>query len=115
MTPLALLYAQFLDLGFILLRLAIESGNRDWINAELELLHNVPSLLAEKKKGRHRHFWDNERSKYIKWVTETGTDEAKSRMRTYYQPIWNEMEPLILQMLAREDSSNDGTSAETWR
>lgn len=89
------LYARTLQVGMIVLRQAIESGNREWIDAELELLHNVPSLLGEANKRRHRYFWDKERTSYIAWVSAPGREEAKSRMLTYHEPIWNEMEAVL--------------------
>ena len=103
MTQLELLYAQTLQVGFLVLRQAVESGNQDGINAELELLHNVPTLLGEGNKERHRYFWYKERARYIDWVSGPGRDKARSRMRTYYEPIWNEMEPLVTQFLEQED------------
>lgn len=90
-----LLYAKMLQVGFIVLNQAIESGRDDWIRAEVDLLHNVPSLLGEENFERHRYFWRQERTHYIHWITAHGTDEARSRMRTYYEPIWDELEPLI--------------------
>jgi hypothetical protein len=91
------LYARFLQLGFLVLDQAVESGCHDWIRAEIELLHNVPSLLQESNLERHRYFWDQERTHYIDWVLAHGPEEARSRMRTYYEPIWDELEPLITQ------------------
>jgi hypothetical protein len=103
MTQLELLYAQNLQVGFIVLRQAVESGIRDWINAELELLHNVPTLMGESNKERHRYFWYKERARYLDWVSGPGRETAKSRMLTYYEPIWSEMEPLVKQFLEQED------------
>jgi hypothetical protein len=89
------LYARLLSLGFVVLKQAARSGNRDWLEAELEMLHNVPSLLGEENVERHRYYWFSERTHYIDRISQSGDDEAKSRMKTYYQPIWDEMEPLI--------------------
>jgi hypothetical protein len=104
MTQLELLYAEMLGVGFLVLRQAVESGNRDWINAELELLHNVPSLIGEENKERHRYFWYKERARYVDWISGPGRDEARSRMLTYYDPIWTEMAPLVEQLLEREST-----------
>lgn len=104
MRQLDLLYAQTLDVGFSVLRQAAESGNREWVNAELELLHNIPSLIGEGNKTRHRYFWDMERTRYIEWVSGPGREEARSRMRTFYEPIWDEMEPLVHQLLEQDGS-----------
>ena len=95
MTPLDACYARLLQLGFVVLRQAIESGNHDWIEAELVLLHNLPSLLGESNVERHRCFWFLERVEYMNWVRGQARNEPISRMRTYYEPIWEEMEPLI--------------------
>jgi len=98
MGELDLLYAQFLSVGFVVMRQAVETENRDWIDAELELLHNVPSLIGEANARRHRYFWFKERGHYIEWVSTPGREQAMSRMLTYYKPIWDEIEPLVTQL-----------------
>jgi hypothetical protein len=92
-----ILYARFLQVGFIVLNQAVDSGDQDWIRAEIELLHNVPGLLQESNLERHHYFWNQERTHYIDWVQAHGSEEARSRMRTYYAPIWDELEPHITQ------------------
>ena len=99
MGKLDTLYAQLLSLGFVVLKQAVHSGKRDWVEAELEMLHNVPSLLGEDNVERHRYYWFIERQQYADWVSAAGRDEAKSRMLTYYEPIWREMEPLIADLV----------------
>ena len=103
MADLDLLYTRFLQLGFVVIRQAIESGKRDWIEAELELLHNVPSLVGEGNAERHRYFWCQERPHHMAWVSTPGREDAKSRMLTYYQPIWDEMEPLMTRLLGQHE------------
>ena len=66
----------------------------------MEMLHNVPSLLGEENVERHRYYWFSERQHFIDWVSASGRDEAKSRMRTFYEPIWREMEPLVCDLIA---------------
>lgn len=97
MSELDRLYARMLQVGFIVLNQAIDSGDQDWVRAEVELLHNLPSLLGEDNAQRHQYFWDQERTHYMQWVQAHGPEEARSRMRTYYEPIWRELEPLIAQ------------------
>ena len=97
MSELDRLYARFLQLGFLVLNQAVEAGDQDWIRAELELLHNVPSLLGEGNAERHRYFWAEERAHYLEWLASHGSEEARSRMRTYYEPLWEQMEPLVLE------------------
>jgi hypothetical protein len=98
MADLDQLYARFLQVGFVVLRQAAESGKQDWIDAEFELLHNVPSLLGENNPERHRYFWFQERAHHIEWVSVPGREQARSRMLTYYKPIWDEMEPLVTRL-----------------
>lgn len=95
MSELDSLYARLLQVGLLALRQAIESGNQAWARAEIELLHNIPSLLGEENIERHRYFWSQERDQYLDWLSSHGSVEAHSRMRTYYEPIWKEMEPLV--------------------
>jgi len=102
MADLDLLYARFLQVGFVVIRQALESGNRDWVDAELELLHNAPTLVGEGNPERHRYFWFQERAHHIEWVAAPGREGARSRMVTYYQPIWDEMEPLIMRLLTQQ-------------
>lgn len=98
MVTLDKLYANLLAVGFVVMRQAAESNDRDWLDAEFELLHNVPSLIGESNVERHRYFWSKERTHHIEWASAPGREEAKSRMLTYYKPIWDEMEPLVAQL-----------------
>ena len=97
MSELDRLYARLMQVGFLVLRQAIDSENADWIRAEIELLHNIPSLLGEENFERHRYFWTHERDQYLNWLLSHGSAEARSRMRTYYEPLWKEMEPWLRQ------------------
>jgi len=97
MDELERLYGRLLQVGFIVMGQAADSGNLDWLRAEIELLHNVPSLLCETNNKRHEYFWNGERPHYLDWLSEHGNEDAKARMRTFYLPIWNEMEPIIMQ------------------
>lgn len=90
------LYVRHLHLGFIVLRQAIDSSDSAWVNAEHQLLHNIPSLIGEPNLRRHHYFWASERTWYINWITASGSDQAKSRMNTFYMPHWKEMEPVIV-------------------
>lgn len=104
MGELDLLYAQFLTVGFVIMRQAVEAEDRDWIDAELDLLHNVPSLIGELNANRHRYFWFKERPQYIEWASAPGREEAKSRMLTYYGPIWDQIEPLVTQLAGHPEN-----------
>jgi hypothetical protein len=96
------LYARLLTVGFIVMRQAVESADRDWIDAELELLHNVPSLIGEGNLERHKYFWLQERTNHVQWVSAPGRETAKSRMLTYYKPVWDEMEPLFTRLISQQ-------------
>lgn len=100
MNSLLTLYGRFLEAGLIVLRQAIRSNDLEWAEAEVELLHNVPSLLNEPNMERHRYFWFTEREHYTQWVSEPGREKAKSRMTTFYEPLWREMEPILLDALS---------------
>jgi hypothetical protein len=106
MNELTELYARLLVLGFTILREAARSRDYKWVESELELLHNVPSLLQEPNLERHRHFWFTEREHYIQWAANAGSEQVKSRMRTYYEPLWQEMEPILLELLSAPASSH---------
>ncbi len=107
MNDLDVLYAKLLSFGFIVMREAAFSGKRDWMEAELEMLHNVPSLVAEDKIERHRYYWFSERQSYIEWASAPGREQEKSRMLTYYEPIWREMEPYVTDLLELHESSKN--------
>ena len=92
------LYCLLLTTGFMVLRQASEAQDTRWVTSELELLHNVPSLIGETKAGRHKYFWEQERGGYMDYVAASGNEMQKSRMLTYYEPIWREMEPLIVSL-----------------
>ena len=99
MEELNAFYNRLLLFGLIVLREAIYAHNDDWTKAEIEMLHNLPSLVGEQNVERHRYFWFVERDVYIQRVLALENDEPKSRMRMYYEPIWHEMEPVLLGVL----------------
>jgi hypothetical protein len=98
-------YTHLLTVGFVVMRQAAESADREWLEAEFELLHNVPSLIGEGNIQRHRYFWFQERTHYIQWASTAGREEAKSRMLTYYRPIWCEMEPIVARLLGQSGAA----------
>ena len=98
-------YAHLLTVGFVVMRQAAESRDHDWLEAEFELLHNLPSLIGEANVERHRYFWYQERAHYIQWASAAGQENAKSRMLTYYQPIWAEMEPIVTRLLGHSGAA----------
>ena len=105
MNDLDALYAKLLSLGFVVMKQAVARGDREWLDAELEMLHNVPSLLSEENYTRHQYYWHQERQHYIDWVSAPGREEAKSRMLTFYEPIWQEMEPLLTELFDSHEST----------
>jgi hypothetical protein len=94
MNPLDTLYLEHLRLGFLMLRLAVDSNDASWTRAETELLHNIPSLICETNPLRHIYFWEGERELYIDW-SNTRDEEMRARIDCYYLPIWEAMQPLI--------------------
>jgi hypothetical protein len=95
MRELDLLYVEFLEAGLVVMRMALNSKDWDWIEAEYDVLHNAPSLIGEGNIERHKYFWFGERTLYMERVSALARDEAKSMMLAYYQPVWDKMEPLI--------------------
>ncbi|OJU98496.1 MAG: hypothetical protein BGO12_22670 [Verrucomicrobia bacterium 61-8] len=102
-SPLDTLYRELLKVGFVVLRQAVDAGDTGWIAAEIELLHNVPSLIGETNLTRHEYFWDKERRAYLEWVCVPGREKQKSRMTTYYEPLWNEMKDHLKALNVRPD------------
>jgi len=98
MEPLNALYAKLLQAGFIVLRQAVWSDDQEWARMEVQHLHNIPSLVNEPNAERHKYFWNQERQHYIEWANRVG-GEPKSRMMTYYAPLWREMEPVVQEFL----------------
>jgi len=95
MDDLDRLYVRLLQVGLLVLDQALEAGDTEWARIEIQHLHNVPSLVDEESAERHSYFWNDERAQYLDWLNTQGSELARSRMRTYYEPIWDEMEPLI--------------------
>jgi hypothetical protein len=95
-------YRELLQFGLVVLRRAIYAGNIGWSKLEVEMLHNIPSLIGEPNLERHGYYWFTERELYRERIAALGLDEPKSCMRTYYEPIWQEMEPVLMRMLEPE-------------
>jgi hypothetical protein len=107
MDELNALYGQLLHFGLLTLRQAIYAGKSDWAKLEVQMLHNLPTLIGETNVERHRCYWFVERDIYRERVLALGDSEPASRMRTYYEPVWQEMEPLILALPQPVESSAD--------
>jgi hypothetical protein len=99
-------YRRLLHYGLLVLRQAIYEQDSAWAKLEIELLHNLPSLISEPNIERHRYFWFVERDLYLEKIAALGIEKATSRMKTYYEPILNEMEPVMLRILRSADESN---------
>jgi hypothetical protein len=98
-------YCQLLMVGFVVLRQAMEANDRDWMDHEIEFLHNIPTLIADPNSGRHNYFWSQERPHYMKWVSAPGHELQRSAMQTYYEPILDSMVPLIAKLADPERTS----------
>ncbi len=96
MNELNTLYSKLLGFGLISIREAVRCQDLEWAEAEVELLHNIPSLLDESNVERHRCFWFTERETYIQWVNASDRETPQTRMRLFYKPLWQEMEPILL-------------------
>lgn len=95
MDELSGLYVEHLRFGLMLAKYAIDSGDFEWARAEIELNHNLPSLIEEPNFNRHVYFWKQERTKYVEWASLSGHETALSKMRTFYLPLWEEMEKFM--------------------
>lgn len=84
------LYRRLLEAGMLVLRQAVAARDWEWVEAEVALLHNLPSLIGETNLERRRYFWTTELEAYLEFVNSPGRERAKSRMKTYYEPIWAE-------------------------
>ena len=89
------LYVETLHFGLFTIRNATAAGQHEWAHALADFLHNIPSLIGERNAERHRYFWDAERAGYLDWVARHGSPEPQRHVRTYYEPIWAAMGPLI--------------------
>lgn len=85
-------YIQLLHFGFIVMRQAQSESDLDWLESEIDFLHNVPDLIGEQGSERHDYFWNAERDIYIGKTKRSGNELRLSRMKTYYEPVFNEME-----------------------
>ncbi len=104
MDQLNSLYVQLLHAGFLALREAASSNDPDRLDAEIEFLHNVPSLVGEQNVERHRYFWCAEREHYVQWVKGSGNDRAHKFVRVFYEPIWTEIAPILSDWFSRSST-----------
>ena len=99
MDRLNALYARFLGFGMLSVREALASKDYEWAEAEVELLHNLPSLIGESNSKRHRYFFNVERQHYLRWAQASGREVVQRRVCVYYEPLWREMESIILKLV----------------
>lgn len=84
-----------LQMGMLIVRQAIAEKDDEWAAAEVELLHNLPALINDFDSEQHRYFWDATRAAHLDWIKSHQHETARSRMKIYYEPIWDQMEPRI--------------------
>jgi hypothetical protein len=106
MNNLEVLYVRLLSVGFLVLQQAVDSGDLDWIRTEVEFLHNVPSLIGEMNIKRHRYFWLGERALYLERMSAHESDWQQSRIQTFYQPIFDEMQAIWKTLPDSDDSAH---------
>lgn len=95
MRPIDQCYCDLLSNGFIVLRQASDAEDTEWVKAEIEMLHNLPSLIGETNPARHEYYWEQERAAYIDWVSQPGREVQKSRMETFYLPVWQNLKACL--------------------
>ncbi|QDT97676.1 hypothetical protein [Gimesia aquarii] len=100
------LYIRLLHTGLIEIKTASELDQKEWLKAEINFLHNIPSLLNETNIQRHRYFWEKERPYYLERIEELNLDE-EIRIMSFYDNILQEMEPLMLKMFRQENQTGD--------
>ena len=61
-------YADILHHGFQMLGDAHNLKLPNWLQVELEHLHNIPSLLFESNLLRHQYYFNSERLHYLSQV-----------------------------------------------
>lgn len=106
MGELQSLYLEMLHVGFLCLQRSLEERDLGWLTVELELLHNVPRLIGDHRVEGHRYFWFGERTYYLERVVESGRDDLKRRVSVFYDPVWKQMEPLLLEWFARDPETH---------
>ncbi len=106
MTSIDKIYCELLHFGLLVTRIAVYSGKLEWAKREIDLLHNIPTLIGCEIKHHHQYFWDVERGVYLKWIDDTGATEAAHYVAVYYAPLWTELEPLLTAWF--KDSRSEG-------
>jgi hypothetical protein len=98
------LYGKLLGFGLVSIREALRAKDYERAEAEVEYLHNVPTLLGEPNLERHRYFWFTEREAYIQWAKQRGSERAQTIMRMYYEPVWLEMWSILEELVSDKDT-----------
>ena len=111
MDMLQKLYIKLLHYGLIEIKTASGLDQKEWLKAEINFLHNIPSLLNETNIQRHRYFWEQERPYYLESIEELNLND-NIRMMSFYDDILQEMEPLFQELL-KEDQLLDNEENES--
>jgi hypothetical protein len=108
MESLNALYLQMLELGLSQIKHALWARDFEFAEAQVVLLHNIPSLISESYIEGHRYFWEAERPHYLAWLSKSGSAEAKAKTATYYESIWAEMQPLMVELFRPAAAATNG-------
>ena len=82
-------YIELLARGLLLLRDSSNCGNMAWVKFETEHLHNIPSLIFDPNRLRHKYYLDVERLAYLEKVCDSNDARLQRLCRLYYDELWD--------------------------
>jgi hypothetical protein len=92
-------YRAILRLCAVLARNASYEESPARVRAELEHLHNIPSLMGESSVMRHYDYLHRIVSSYVRWLDEN-RPEAAATVRADLGPVWKRMADRITPFLS---------------
>jgi hypothetical protein len=88
------LYLTILQKGLLFSREAHSQRLCDWLGAEIEFLHNIPSLMGDTNLHRHVYFVQGEWDLYMQTMREKCPDML-TYTEAYYGPVLKELRAII--------------------
>ncbi|TWT47211.1 hypothetical protein Pla111_08230 [Botrimarina hoheduenensis] len=85
------IYIELLRNGLLVLRQAIEHRDFDWAFAEVEFLHNLPTLIGELNEERHAYFKDQECELYDSRIAKLKCERARRNPKVFYADLLEEL------------------------
>jgi hypothetical protein len=107
MNEFDVIYLKILHHGLRAIRDATFASDLDWVRAESEHLHNLPSLIGESNIHRHLYYASKEKGAYLRWVYSGSRRDVIDFVESFYARNWEELDKALQSQSQKNTLGNE--------